>query len=253
MEAIFAPSTADHHHQSISPYKQMKNTNPTKKINHTSRSFISRSTENLPPVNYNSNSIHGGLFFAPPRNLLSFSYPPSSLSVLNPHQQYYYQKQAQPPLLPLPTSQPRHNSLPSLSRGFSCPPTATRKTNRPRDQSFTPKKSKQPNTKKEKPKKESLIIESTVPLGPDPKDLPRDVSKVLSSSVTVSGNDVITNPVFTKDCDPKFPGSVFTLSPHPSSLPLPKFSMKPKRSCTAEASGVDAGATDNLRRLLRIR
>jgi hypothetical protein len=46
---------------------------------------------------------------------------------------------------------------------------------------------------------------------------------------------------------------VFTLSPHPSSLPLPKFSMKPKRSCTAEASGVDAGATDNLRRLLRIR
>ncbi|KAJ6938337.1 hypothetical protein NC651_004918 [Populus alba x Populus x berolinensis] len=154
MEAIFARSTADHH-QSISPYKQMKNTNPTKKTNHTSRSFISRSTENLPPVNYNSNSIHGGLFFAPPR--------------------------------------------------------------------------------------------------PDPKDLPRDVSKVLSSSVTVSGNDVITNPVFTKDCDPKFPGSVFTLSPHPSSLPLPKFSMKPKRSCTAEASGVDAGATDNLRRLLRIR
>ncbi|KAJ6708712.1 SPLICING FACTOR PROLINE- AND GLUTAMINE-RICH-LIKE [Salix koriyanagi] len=218
MEAFFAPSTADHH-QSISPYKQMKNPNPTKKINHTSRGFISRSAENLPPMNYNSNSIHGGLFFAPPR-----------------------------------TPQPRHNSLPSLSRGLSCPPTATRKTNRPRDQSFTPKKSKQPNIKKEEPKKkESFIIESTVPLGPDPKDLPKYVSKVLSSSVTVSGNDVITKPVLTKDFDPKFPDSVFTPSPHPSSLPLPKFSMKPKRGCTAEAAGVDTGATDNLRRILRLR
>lgn len=253
MEAFFAPSTADHH-QSISPYKQMKNPNPTKKINHTSRGFISRSAENLPPMNYNSNSIHGGLFFAPPRNIHSFSYPPSSLSFVNPHQHYYYQKQAQPPLLPLPAPQPRHNSLPSLSRGLSCPPTATRKTNRPRDQSFTPKKSKQPNIKKEEPKKkESFIIESTVPLGPDPKDLPKYVSKVLSSSVTVSGNDVITKPVFTKDFDPKFPDSVFTLSPHPSSLPLPKFSMKPKRGCTAEAAGVDNGATDNLRRILRLR
>jgi hypothetical protein len=51
----------------------------------------------------------------------------------------------------------------------------------------------------------------------------------------------------------KFSGSAFALSPHPSSLPLPKFSMRPKLSCSAEAAGIDAGATDNLRRLLRLR
>ncbi|CAK7346161.1 unnamed protein product [Dovyalis caffra] len=246
MEAIFADQ-----HQSISPYKQMKN--PATKINRTTtRSFVSRSIENMPPINYNNN-IHGGLFFATPHNSLSFSYPPpSSLSVLNPHQQNYHQKHAQPPLLPLPISKPHHKSLPSRSQSLSCPPTAARKTNRPRDQSLTPKKSKQPKTKKvEEPKKESLIVESTVPLGPDPKDLPKDVSKVLSSSVTVSGNDVISNTVFMEDFE-KFSGSVFTLSPHPSSLPLPKFSTRTKLSCTTEAAGIDAGATDNLRRLLRL-
>lgn len=52
-----------------------------------------------------------------------------------------------------------------------------------------------------------------------------------------------------------FSGSaVFTISPPPSSLPLPSFSMRPKLSCKAEAAaGVDAGATDDLRRLLRLR
>lgn len=52
-----------------------------------------------------------------------------------------------------------------------------------------------------------------------------------------------------------FSGSaVFTVSPPPSSLPLPTFSMRPKLSCMAEvAAGVDAGATDDLRRLLRLR
>ena len=85
---------------------------------------------------------------------------------------------------------------------------------------------------------------STNRLGPDPKDLPKEaVSRILTS-----GNIVI------EDLE-KFSGSVFTLSPPPSSLPLPKFSLRPKLSCNAEAGGggVDAGATDNLRRLLRLR
>ena len=256
MEARFAPSTADRH-QSISPSKKMKN--PAKKINHTaSRSFISRSVENLPPMNHNNyrNNSHGVLFFAPRHDSLYFSYPPpSSQSVLNSHQQnYYHERHAKPLSFPLPISKPHHNSLPSRSWGLSCPPSATRKTNRPRDQSLTPKKSKQPNTKKvEEPKEQSLIIGSTVPLGPDPKDLPKDVSKVLSSSsATVSGNGVINSTVLMEDFE-KFSGSAFALSPHPSSLPLPKFSMRPKLSCSAEAAGIDAGATDNLRRLLRLR
>lgn len=47
--------------------------------------------------------------------------------------------------------------------------------------------------------------------------------------------------------------SIFLASPHPSSLPLPKFSVQ--RSCRVVESldGIDARATDNLRRLLRLR
>ncbi|OIW06301.1 hypothetical protein TanjilG_17675 [Lupinus angustifolius] len=44
---------------------------------------------------------------------------------------------------------------------------------------------------------------------------------------------------------------VFNLSPPPSSLPLPNFSVKSKFSCNKETSTpVDTGATDHLRRLL---
>ncbi|KAJ6399628.1 hypothetical protein OIU77_020228 [Salix suchowensis] len=261
MEARCAPSIADRH-RPISPYKKIRN--PPKKISHTaSRSFISRSLENLPPMNYNnySNNSHGVVLFAPRNDSLHFSYPPpSSPSVLNQHQQnYYHERHAKPLSFPLPISKPRYNSLPSRSLAFSGPPSTTRKTNsRPRDQSLTPKKSKQPNTKRvEEPKKQSLIIESTVPLGPDPKDLPKYVSKLLSSSSSPSssssGNGVINSTVLMEDFE-KFSGSAFALSPHPSSLPLPKFSMRPKlMSCSAEAAGIDAGATDNLRRLLRLR
>lgn len=59
-----------------------------------------------------------------------------------------------------------------------------------------------------------------------------------------------------------FDGSLYSISPPPSSLPLPRFSMaKPKpglapASCVVEAigsgGGIDAGATDDLRRLLRL-
>ncbi|KAL2346235.1 hypothetical protein Fmac_000235 [Flemingia macrophylla] len=51
-------------------------------------------------------------------------------------------------------------------------------------------------------------------------------------------------------------GSVFSLAPPPSSLPLPRFSLRSKLACNAAAAasgGVDDGATDNLRRLLRLR
>ncbi|EEF52747.1 uncharacterized protein LOC8274687 [Ricinus communis] len=245
MEAIFAPSD----HQTISPYKKQIKNQSKRNNSSSSRGLISRPIENLAPSN-NNNIIHGGgLFFPPPPRALSFSYPPAV--GLYPIQQRQGQ---QPPLLPLPVSTIR--SLNSRTRDLSCPPTTTRKTNRTRDHSLTPKKSKQPIPRNEEPKQNSkpLIIASTVPSGPEPNDLPKDVSKVLSSSSSsfITGNNNNNNTHGTKDLE-SLTGSVFTLSPPPSSLPLPKFSVRPKLSCTAEAAGIDAGATDNLRRLLRLR
>lgn len=216
--------------QSISsPYKQIRNPNR----NH--RPLISRPFENF--------AFRGGVLLAPPHSSISFSYPPS-ISLLNNPQQ-------QPPLLPLPIPKPNHNN--SRTRGLSCSPINRKINNRNKDQSLTPKKSKQSSSslspkkgdskrdllKSTRDSTECLIVESTNSIGPDPKELPKDVSGVLSSS--------------SSDLE-KFSGSVvFTLSPPPSSLPLPTFSLRPKLCCNAEAAGIDAGATDNLRRLLRLR
>lgn len=193
------------------------------------RSFNSKPSENM----------QRGLLLAPPP--LSYSYPAPHLL-----HNYQYQKPP-PPLLPLPVANNRRN--------LSCPPT-NKKSTRPRDQSqTTPKKSKQPSKRSEQESKtdflkpaekslaaESLIFTSVNPLGPDPNDLPKNVSKILSAGIAVHG--------FEFD---KFSGSGYTISPPPSSLPLPKFSLRPKLiSCNAEAAGIDTGATDNLRRLLRL-
>ncbi|KAG6644650.1 hypothetical protein CIPAW_08G067400 [Carya illinoinensis] len=202
------------------------------------RAFISKSSENLAPANI----IHGGLLhhqYPPPKPSLSSSYPPASQQ----------QQQQQPPLLPLPVPI-THHSLPSRTRGFSSPP-PTRKPNKRRDQSLTPKKPKP--TKREDPIKhdlattrqaisESLIIASTKRLGPEPNDLPKDVSRVLGKSLSTVAIEELE----------EFSGTVFSLAPPPSSLPLPKFSLRPKLCCNVEAAGIDAGATDNLRRLLRL-
>ncbi|XVE56183.1 hypothetical protein DITRI_Ditri03aG0217400 [Diplodiscus trichospermus] len=257
MDAIFMLSSSAE--KSFSPYKQRKNA-PKRNNSTGANNFVSKPSENFAPTSI----IHGGgLLFAPPPSL-SFSYPPPA-SLLKPifyqnlHQQL--QKQQQPPLLPLPVhNKPLYSSLPARSRSLSSSP-SNRKNNRIRsDQSVTPKrsKSKQPSVKVEdhEPKKDHLkpteatttqdisksfvMAASDIPLGPDPNDLP----KVLASSYLATGN-------VEKDLE-KFSGSVFTLSPPPSSLPLPTFSLRPKRSCNAEAAGVDDGATDNLRRLLRL-
>ncbi|XP_057973212.1 uncharacterized protein LOC131161458 [Malania oleifera] len=212
MEAILVPSSPD---QSISPnYKQIRN--PKR----NARPLISRPFEN---------AHGGGLLHAPPHSL-SFSLPLPINNPLNRHRNH----QQKPPLLPLPISQ----SLPSRS-----PP-----TNRKINKSLTPAKKSKPSISPKKSDSRDLKRSSTKGasdigslnrLGPDPSDLPENMSRIFSSSSSLE----------------TFSGSVFPLiSPPPSSLPLPKFSVRPKLSCNAEASGgVDAGATDNLRRLLRLR
>ncbi|KAM0972709.1 hypothetical protein ACFX13_016390 [Malus domestica] len=226
--------------QPISACKQMK--------------MVRRSSENLAPINYN---FQGGLLQA----------PPPSLSLFN-HYRYQHLQQAQrqqhqnPPLLPLPVPNrpPYHHqslpSLPSRTRSASRPP-AARKTNNmiTRSQSLTPKKPKSKPSKKEEANKQDFkaisecLIASTNRLGPDPNDLPIDVTRVFSSSIgkSLGGGGGVGDME-------KFSGSIFTLSPPPSSLPLPRFSLQPRLGCNAEAAaGVDAGATDNLCRLLRLR
>lgn len=52
-----------------------------------------------------------------------------------------------------------------------------------------------------------------------------------------------------------YPGpAIMLLSPPPSSLPMPRFSIKPKLSCNAEASGkIKDVAAANIRRVLQLR
>ncbi|XAR64208.1 hypothetical protein NMG60_11024464 [Bertholletia excelsa] len=211
METVLLRSSTD---QSISPCKQIRNP----KRNH--RSFISRRRENFDP----SSNSRGGLLHAPPPSLSS-SYP-HSVSVFSG-------RNLQPPLLPLPITKPDQDPRKLHTRT--------------RDKSRTPKKSKPSFSPKRgdsgRDLKPAIEIGSAALMGPDPDDLPKDVSGVISSSL-----------VDYTDFE-KFSGSaVFTLSPPPSSLPLPTFFLRPKLSCNAEAATeIDAGATDNLRRLLRIR
>ncbi|CAN4094006.1 unnamed protein product [Withania somnifera] len=260
------------------------------------RTFSSTPCENLAPMNYQN-----GILQTPP--IIYHSFPP------------YLVHQKQPPLLPLPISissvhQHYNNYINTLSqnRTFSLPPTNRKVNNKtvkskkssPKKDQESPKSSKavpfERSNKIEMIEKKSLevaMVSSTNPLGPDPKDLPKDVSMVLSMSSTGALNPCyarnpvkndanmnqlsllhvtseIKQPIVTlSSCNGQNStrddanrnqlhtnnSVVFTtVSPPPSSLPLPTFSLKPKLSCNAEASaGVDAGATDNLRRLLRLR
>lgn len=221
----------------VAPNQKIKSKTPKK---NGSGAFVSKS---LPSSLSSSENfeIYGGIL-----------YPPSlSLPVFNNH--HYRQNQQQPPLLPLPIpaiQQIQQQPLRSLSlgQGLSLSNAPIPRRNRIRDASLTPKKSKQ--AKREEVKRdlksasrsisELLNVSSGNRLGPDPNDLPKEIQLPV---------------VITADASRNFDAfSVFNLSPPPSSLPLPKFSlMRPKFACNAEAAGVDTGATDNLRRILRLR
>ncbi|RZC44928.1 hypothetical protein C5167_037875 [Papaver somniferum] len=94
----------------------------------------------------------------------------------------------------------------------------------------------------------SNFVISSKRLGPEPCDIPKQVSKVMKQQQPTA--------VKVMDIDEEFTGLIFALAPPPSSLPLPKFSMRPRLTCNAEAvgcGGIDNGATDNLCRMLRLR
>ncbi|CAK9148304.1 unnamed protein product [Ilex paraguariensis] len=243
MEAVLLRSSPD---QLISPNKQQ---------------HMRNSRRNSPPFISRPSNFQRGLLLPPPPSL-SYSFPPPASLSNHPPQQ-------QPPLLPLPISRPPHKGNNHRSRGLSCPPVNRKTNNRSRDHSHIPKKSKQftASPKKEDPFKsmkmrttvlsDCLIVASTNRLGPDPKDLPQAVSRVFSfsssSSASSTNNTDAAALTATEQLDNKFSGSVvLTVSPPPSCLPLPTFSLRPKLSCSVEATGIDAGATNSLRRLLRL-
>ncbi|KAG5018210.1 hypothetical protein JHK87_014065 [Glycine soja] len=97
------------------------------------------------------------------------------------------------------------------------------------------KKNRSREEAKKRPGTQSILSDNR--WGPDPKDLP----KVVLGMGNI--DDVVVS------------GAVFNLAPPPSSLPLPNFSLRSKHGCKAETAAgcVDDGATNNLRRLLRLR
>ncbi|KAK9032971.1 hypothetical protein V6N11_018013 [Hibiscus sabdariffa] len=213
--------------KSACPNRQLKN-NTIRRYN-SGANFFSKQNENLA---YNPSIIHGGgggggggLLFAPPPSL-SFSYNPS-VPFLNP---LSYQQQLQPPILPLPVP------LPCRTRSLSYSSPSDVKNNRKKDPKRS--KSKQLTGKPvEEPKKRQLK--------PTEATKTQAVNNYKPSAFGPVPN-ATPNPKVSNDLD-KYTGSIFTLSPPPSSLPLPSFSLRPKLSCNAEAA-----SADDVRRILRL-
>ncbi|KAK4434636.1 hypothetical protein Salat_0626400 [Sesamum alatum] len=171
---------------------------------------------------------------------ISRSFEPSnihSMGLLRAPPSFLYH----PPLLPPPAA---HRRRSNSSRGPSCPP-----LNRNSDHRTTtskPKKSKSP-TKSPKiavKKSPGRSSDAGMILDTDRKGLWKNDGEVFSSdSMGIMSTELSLERL---GC------GVFIISPPPSSLPLPTFSLRPKLSCDTKAAGMGNGATDNLRRLLRL-
>ncbi|CAL1355545.1 unnamed protein product [Linum trigynum] len=186
--------------------------------------------------------FHGSLMgFAPPPPSFFSSYPPSNAPAAmsnfyyNHHQQelpaVHHQLAAAPPppLLPLPATapigRPHHGSLPTAKK----PSRGGRKPRKPAKRSDEPKHANAPAAAAANP--------SQLPYRKDvfPK-VPAAVKEIPALSLA---DEVL----------------ISMLAPPPSSLPLPRFSLRPKRlsSCTAEAAVSDNGPADRFRQILRLR
>jgi len=159
----------------------------------------------------------------------------------------------QPPLLPLPmksATMPSPTPPSAIRRSSS---TAARQSNQKRK-----KKQQQQAKPSTGPKKEpaaGTAEEATKPMENKPTIIAakKEEVEVETEEEFLIGSATASKPV----------SSVYSLSPPPSSLPLPRLLlMRPRRSakvaavassCIAEAkAGVVAGATDDLRKLLRL-
>ncbi|KZV33164.1 hypothetical protein F511_18180 [Dorcoceras hygrometricum] len=206
--------------EGISPYKSF--VGHSKKASHH---FVSGHF----PIRSSNFQEKGVSQASPP--FLSRSYP-----------QFPLQQQPSAPLYPYPAG---NHGRRAAAGGLSLTPNNRKIGNiaRSGDSTLTPKKVKSSNY----PKNENDV---SSPKKPSPIRLPENGRITILSD---ANNPVRSQKHSTVDRRDKFSGSVtFAGSPPPSSLPLPTFSLRPKLSCMVEAAGIDSGATDSLRRLLRI-
>ncbi|GAB4852549.1 hypothetical protein Ancab_016762 [Ancistrocladus abbreviatus] len=262
MEAVKLQSSSTSADEAISPAKQQMIRNQKNRVAQTRRFISSRhKTENFITTASTAGLIHGGGMFLnhPPFSVSSSLPPPASLSqLLHPHGHLL-----QPPLLPLP-----------VSRTFHALPTRGSKSS-PYGHPLCPTNRKSPSSKINKPREQTSKKQSPLKQKPGPvqkvdnlgrkQEHPEAAAARRDAFEVISGNGLtmgsmkrfeLGDPDVKVDEMDMFSGMVFSLSPPPSSLPLPKFSLRPKVvSCTIEAvgGGVDTGATDNLCRLLKLR
>lgn len=231
MDAVMLHSSQN---QTISPNKShIKN---SMKVKH--HSFNPRQPENyLFQPNFQAGILQT------PHPFLYHSYPPYCL-----------------PQKP-PAVFPQKNVSFSESRVICFPPNNRKSNCKTNDLSQTPKT---PKINSNSPKRGGTMMKTTkkvthVSPGPDSKNLPKeDVPKMMVSSTipskgtsVIQSNDKSLKSSIDNQVEKICSSVIFTISPPPSSLPLPTFSLRPKLNCKA-AAGVDTGATDDLRRLLRL-
>lgn len=195
--------------------------------------FSADQSRSFNPQNFSPATVHAGLLNFPLRGI--------PYNGRRHHQQ--------PPLLPLP-----RRPLPPSETGATS--FFRQKCVKFRDQSLNPKKSKPIKRSRGPPAAKStvelVIIDSTNRLGPEPCHVPKDLWRVLG--LRPSAPMCKSTRSWETAAEIEFSGSACSQSPPPSSVPLPKFSLRRKVvGCNVEGAGVDAGATDNLRRLLRLR
>lgn len=216
MEAVAAPYSAEHHRQSlsVSPYRNKQRVRSARNRGHISAhlSTVPRPSENFDPMN----NVGRGLL--------------SSNSYNNRSSPFTNQSSKQPPLLPLPVIPMVHIS--------SYPPTNSAKPRPQRSGRHNSVNPSKPQMRRQGSiavtrsgsdnKVAGAIMPGAGPLGPNPDELPKNISisKVPNPS-----------PLLTPLESSMFSGSVFELAPPPSSLPLPKFSLRPKFGCNTERGG----------------